>query len=103
MNTTPVLNDDEMRSLGFTQYVPGSWYFTRRIDDRISLNIRIDTDTGEWSEHVLNEDFCQPEYYMNMKPEWREKIVAEIDKNVATFRSAGLDVFVNHEEYGWPV
>ena len=29
--------------------------------------------------------------------------IAAIDKNVATFRSAGLDVFVNHEEYGWPV
>ena len=101
MNVTPILSDADMRRLGFTDHVFSNWYYTVRIDDHVSLSISIYKSTGEWSELVMNEDFGQPEYYMNMKPEWRDKYISVIDQLIATLRTAGLDVFVNHQEYGW--
>ena len=99
--TTPVLPDPEMRLLGFTDHAPESWYYTTLIDNCVSLNVTINKSTGEWSELVMNEGFGQPEYYMNMKPEWRDKYMTAIDGKILVLRAAGLDVFVNHQEYGW--
>ena len=101
MNTTLLLSDSEMRLLGFTDHVPAHWYYSSRFDDRVSINFTISKETGEWTELVMNEDFGQPEYYMNMKPEWREKYMSAIDGKISVLRAAGLDVFVNHQEYGW--
>lgn len=101
---TPLLSDDEMRALGFTDRVETRWYFCRRIDKRgdTTLNISIEKDSGLYKECVMNEDFGQPEPYGHMKPEFRDLYRDTIDLELAILNKAGLDIKVDHKAYGCP-
>lgn len=99
---TPVLDDETMRALGFTDHVDTRWYYCRRVDDKgyTTLNITIQKDTGFYEELVMNEGFGQPEYYGQMKPEWRDLYRDTIDFHLRELNRAGLTIEVNHKHYG---
>ena len=99
---TPVLDDETMRALGFTDRVDTRWYYCRRVDDKghTTLNITIQKDTGFYEELVMNEDFGQPEYYGQMKPEWRDLYRDTIDFHIRELNRAGLTLEVDHKQYG---
>jgi hypothetical protein len=99
---TPILSDEEMRELGFTDHVETRWYLCRRVDKRgdTTLNITIEKDSGLYTELVMNEGFGQPEYYGNMKPEWRDLYRDTIDLELALLNKAGLTITVDHKAYG---
>lgn len=95
---TPLLSDDKMRELGFTQNTP-NWYFNKRVGRMVSLNFTINPKTGDYTEIVLDEYFGQPEYYGNMKPEFRDEIIHNINTIIAELNSHGLTLNVNHDLY----
>lgn len=99
---TPLLDDEKMRALGFTDRVATRWYFCRRVDKRgdTTLNIAIEKDSGFYTECVMNEDFGQPEPYGHMKPEFRDLIRDTVDFELSLLNKAGLDIRVDHRAYG---
>lgn len=99
---TPVLDDEAMRALGFTDRVETRWYYCQRIDQRgdTTLNITIEKDSGLYEELVMNERFGQPEPYGQMKPEWRDLYRDTIDFQLSILNKAGLTIKVDHKEYG---
>jgi len=99
--TTPLLTDDAMRALGFTDHREGFWYFTDRVGDNTSLNFTINKNTGEYEELVMDEFFGQPEYYRNMKPEFRDAVQARIDGIIVRLNGAGLNLAVDPDLYGF--
>ena len=98
---TPVLSDEAMRDLGFTDRHEGFWYFVDRVGDGVSLNFTIEKNTGEYEELVMSELFGQPEYYRNMRPEFRDAIQARIDRIIAKLNAAGLTLAVDPDLYGF--
>lgn len=99
---TPVLSDEKMRELGFTDNVDTRWYYCRRVDKKgyTTLNITIDKDTGYYKELVMDESFGQPEFYGQMKPEWRDLYRDTIDFHLSELNKAGLTIQVDHKAYG---
>lgn len=99
---TPILSDDEMRALGFTDAAKTRWYFCRRVDKQgcTTLNISIEKDSGLYKECVMNEDFGQPEPYGHMKPEFRDLIRDTVDFHLSELNKAGLTLAVDHKAYG---
>lgn len=89
-----------MRELGFTDRREGYWYWSRNIDKYTSLNFTIHKDTGFYEELVMDEMGGQPDYYGNAKPEYRDRIIAEVNQYVALFNDSGLALAVDHREYG---
>ena len=98
---TPVLSDEAMRDLGFTDHREGFWYFVDRVGGGVSLNFTIEKNTGEYEELVMSELFGQPEYYRNMMPEFRDAIQARIDRIIAKLNAAGLTLAVDPDLYGF--
>lgn len=101
MTTTTLLPDAEMRALGFTDRREGYWYYCARVDSDTTLNISINKATGVWTEGVLNEHFGQPEHYGHMVEPYRTKIRDNVDQEIARLDAAGLQVAVDHREYGF--
>lgn len=97
---TPLLGDDEMRELGFTDRREGWWYWSRNVDKYTSLTFKIQKDTGFYEELVMDEMFGQPDYYGQAKAEFRDKIIAEINQYVALLNDLGLVLAVDHKAYG---
>lgn len=99
---TPLLDDEKMRALGFTDRREGYWYFCRRVDKQghTTLNITIEKNTGYYEELVMNEDFGQPEYYGQMKLEFRDLYRDTIDAYLQELSLAGLAIQVDHRAYG---
>jgi hypothetical protein len=99
---TPILSDEEMRELGFTDRVETRWYLCRRVDKRgdTTLNITIEKDSGLYTELVMAEAFGQPEFYGQMKPEYRDLIRDTIDFELNVLNLAGLTIEVDHKAYG---
>lgn len=99
---TPILSDDEMRALGFTDNVDTRWYFCRRVDKAgdTTLNISIEKDSGLYTECVMSEAFGQPEPYGHMKPEFRDLIRDTVDFHLSELNKAGLTLAVDHKAYG---
>jgi hypothetical protein len=91
---------DNMKELGFTDHREGWWYRNYVLDDNVTLNLSLNKETGEWTEDVLNEMFGQPEFYGYAIPEWRDEIVAKIDRIIDTLKSQGLPFEVDHRQYG---
>ncbi len=59
-----VLHEEEMRTLGFTDYREGYWYFCKILYKDISFNISVNKkDPTDWYIDVLLDDFCQPYDY----------------------------------------
>lgn len=94
-----ILEDEKMRGLGFTDHKEGTWYLCKRVADMTTLNICIEKDGSQWSEYVLDEFFLQPSFYMDAKEEFKNEVVANVDKIISTLRKAGLVVSVDHESY----
>ncbi len=62
-----LLPEEEMRTLGFTDYREGYWYFCRGIVSSISFSISINKDDPtDFRIDVLDDDFCQPYEYQAM-------------------------------------
>jgi hypothetical protein len=99
--TTPVLPDQEMRALGFTDHREGFWYLCREVESRESLNITIEKSTGDYEELVMDEDFGQPAYYGNMIEPYRSTITQRIDDELARLNAAGLTLAVDHSAYSY--
>lgn len=95
-----LLTDGEMRALGFTDRREGYWYWSRNVDKYTSLNFTIDKLTGLYEELVMDEMFGQPDPYGQAKPEYRDAIIKKIDDYVKAFNDVGLDLNVDHREYG---
>ena len=94
-----ILEDEKMRGLGFTDHREGTWYLCKRVADMTTLNICIEKDGSHWSEEVLNEFFLQHAFYMDANEEFKNEVIANVDKIISTLRKAGLDVSVDHESY----
>jgi len=68
-----ILNDKEMRKIGFTDYNNNTWYFCRIFNDfkpkrsysnQISFNVSINKkDPEDLRIDILDENFCQPYDY----------------------------------------
>lgn len=97
---TPQLEDHEMRALGFTDRVSGVWYFCAPVGPAETLNVSIIKKTGVWTEDVLDEYFGQPAYYGVMREPYRTEVRNKIDQRVRKLQEAGLNVSVDHREYG---
>jgi hypothetical protein len=93
-------NETLMRELGFTDHREGFWYRDYPLDKYTSLCLTINKETEEWKEMVLNEMFCQPEYYGYAVKEWRDEIIAKIDSIIAELKKHGLPFEVDHRAYG---
>lgn len=97
---TPLLGDEEMRELGFTDRREGYWYWSRNIDKYTSLNFTVQKDTGFYEELVMDEMGGQPDYYGLSRPEYRDRIINEVNQYVALLNDSGLALAVDHREYG---
>lgn len=100
---TSLLPARKMKKLGFTNHVENRWYFVERVsrDGMTTLNITINRETGEYETLVLDEFFGQPEYYMSMKPVYREEIKARVNVIVQELNDAGLNINHDHKEYSY--
>ena len=94
-----MLNEQKMRELGFTDRLEGWWYKCYSLDKYTTLNLKINKETGEWKEDVLNEMFCQPEYYYSAIPSFKNMIIEKVDKIIEELQIEGLPFEVNHEAY----
>ena len=70
-----ILSDEEMESIGFTNYNEPHWFFTRQIkfpnlsryrNFEVTFNVTIPKDGSDIYIDVLDEDFCQPYDYQMM-------------------------------------
>ena len=99
--TTPLLTDEQMRELGFTDRVKGRWYLTSRVGSRESFNLSIDKKTGDYSETVIDEDFGQPAYFGRMRQEFRHDTVNKLWEVLNKLHTAGLRIEVDPCQYMW--
>lgn len=97
---TPVLQEEDMRHLGFTDHIATRWYRSTRVGSSTTLNITIDKLTGNYEELVLDECFGQLEFYGHMKPKYRDEIRALIDSHISGLNADGLTLAVDHRLYG---
>lgn len=98
---TPILSDEDMRKLGFTDRVKEHWYLVAGVDSDTTLSISIEKSTGDYGELVMNEFLGQPEFYGRMKEPFRGRIHSAIERHLAKLNAAGLDVHVDHTLYGY--
>lgn len=93
-------NAKQMRRLGFTNRVEGQWYFCRSVGYDTTFNLTIWKESGAYDITILNESFGQPEYYGNMREVYKNQIMANIDVIVYELNRDGIEVEINHAEYG---
>ena len=81
-----LLPEEEMRKLGFTDFMKDRWYYCKPVNKRgdISFNLTIPKDNPDgWKIDVLDEDFCQPYDYQYMLSQGSTNEVAKaVDENV---------------------
>lgn len=97
--TTKILDDNEMRRLGFTDHSKEHWYYTDGVGPSTSFNLTIDKKTGHYETLVMNEMFGQPEYYMSGLPHFRDPIIAQVDSILAALAEFGFTIAFDHNEY----
>ena len=98
---TPLLPDDQMRELGFTDRRTTHWYYAAMIGAYESINFTIEKATGNYEELVMDEAFGQPAYYGRMVEPHRTEYRAAVEREVARMRDAGLNLVVDHTLYGF--
>lgn len=96
---TPILADEKMRELGFTDRVNSRWYRTVRLACGISFDVTIDKSSGDYEEYVLDNEFMQPYHYMTYDVELARTVRKQVDKQVELLQAAGLNIEVDHEAY----
>lgn len=99
--TTPLLTDEQMRELGFTDRLKGRWYLSHRVGSRESFTLTIDKETGDYSESVIDEDFGQPAYFGRMRQEFRSDTVTRLWEVLNKLHTAGLRIKVDPCQYMW--
>ncbi|APH36030.1 hypothetical protein BHE96_10770 [Bacillus subtilis] len=70
-----ILEEKQMRDIGFTDHVKSKWYYIKTIQPNITFNLTIDKNSLKGEIDVLNERCLQPydyQYYMNVNT--REKL-----------------------------
>lgn len=96
-----LLPEDKMRELGFTDYRPGYWYFSKLIDryETISFNLTINkSDAEDFNIMVLDENFCQPYDYQAMlseesltgPPAYAFEVDREVEKLMDIFQKENI-------------
>lgn len=63
-----ILEEKQMRGIGFTDHVKSKWYFIKSIHPNITFNLTIHKNSLNGEIDVLNERSLQPydyQYYMN--------------------------------------
>lgn len=101
---TPIPDEKTMFQLGFTKNA-GTWTYCRPVGPlpyETTFNIEIDSETGEYGELTLDEQFGQPYFYNGMADSIRCQYVQDIDRTVDRFHRNGLTgITVNHDLYGY--
>ena len=79
-----ILEEKQMREIGFTDYSKKNWYFFKRVcaDYPITINFTINKKTKECEIDILDENFLQPypayktnkEIYQNSK-QWIDYMI----------------------------
>ncbi|AOL97857.1 hypothetical protein JDW21_20310 [Bacillus subtilis] len=62
-----ILEDKQMRDIGFTDHVKSKWYFIKSIQPNITFNLTIHKKSLKGEIDVLDERYLQPydyQYYM---------------------------------------
>lgn len=93
-----LLPEDEMRKLGFTDFMKDRWYYCKTVHKRgdISFNLTIPKDNPDgWKIDVLDEDFCQPYDYQYMLSKGSANEVAKtvnenVEKEMQRLTDAGI-------------
>ncbi len=110
MGQTFLPSEEKLRAFGFTDRREGYWYYTTRVSSDESFNITIPKEPighiqGEpvysYEELVIDEDFGQPSYFGNLRPELRYAMVEAVGSVLEKTRALGLNVRVNPREYSW--
>ncbi|MER0467823.1 hypothetical protein ABR330_14335 [Bacillus cabrialesii subsp. cabrialesii] len=63
-----ILEEKQMRDIGFTDHVKSKWYLVKTIQPNITFNLTIHKNSLKGEIDVLNERCLQPydyQYYMN--------------------------------------
>lgn len=103
-------SEEKLRAFGFTDRREGYWHYTTRVSSDESFNITIPKEpVGEidgepvyrYEELVLDEDFGQPSYFGNLRPELRYAMAEAVSSVLEKTRALGLNVRVNPREYIW--
>lgn len=55
-----MLSEEKMRNLGFTDNIPDQWYYFAPLTDDVTLNIKIDKDSGDYTIDILRENGLTP-------------------------------------------
>ncbi len=101
-----ILSDNEMRNIGFTDFNPDVWYYTKVLypDDfgGISFNVSIPKDGSDISIDVLDEAFCQPFDYqflrsVSTQSEIADQIFYLVEDEMKYLQDAGV---LSGHEYG---
>lgn len=84
-----ILDEQEMRKIGFTDYNKEAWYFNKSIkfpkEPRyrgmdISFGVRIPKNGSDIRIDILDEDFCQPYDYQVILESYPQHDIANIVK-----------------------
>lgn len=98
-----ILDDETMRSLGFTDAREGFWYFERMLTDDISFSLTVcKTDPSDWHIDVLDENFLQPydyQYMLEQNPgfEYAKRIATKVETWMGFLADHGI---ITGHEYG---
>ncbi|MCY8944350.1 hypothetical protein [Bacillus atrophaeus] len=70
-----ILEEKQMRDIGFTDHVESKWYFVKSIQPNITFNLTIHKNSLKGEIDVLDESLLQPyDYQYDMKAYTREKL-----------------------------
>lgn len=101
--TARELPEEEMRRIGFTDYDPKRWRFSRKLKCVENVEFSLTMDKGDPSTRrldVLDENFCQPYDYQatlerNAGNETARKVMEEVEGIMAYL--AGKGILSGHE------
>lgn len=99
-----ILQPQQMRYLGFTDYDHPSWYYCQNLGHDITLNITIPKDGSDIEIITLDENFCQPYDYQRIlqnDPHFPValEIKSKVEEIISTLQSAGVLSGHNYGEY----
>ena len=93
-----LLDEKEMRRIGFTDFAKDRWYYCKMVNKRcdISFSITIPKENPEnWRIDILDEAFCQPYDYQYMLSHGSKNAVAlsvseEVEKQMRYLADSGI-------------
>lgn len=78
-----ILEDKEMRKLGFTDHNKSTWYYFRDLGNDVGFNVRINKENKQIEIDVLDENFGQLYQYQSMLINGnRDKFILDIHNKV---------------------